>query len=393
MRTQVGIIGGGPAGLLLSHLLHLEGIESVVLESRSRAYGEGRVRAGLLEQNTVDLLTEAGVGERLVREGLPHDGVQFTFDGRYHRIDMREHTGRRVTIYGQQEVVKDLIAARLAAGGAIVFEAEAREIGGLDTERPYVRYVEGGVEKTLECDYIAGCDGFHGVARGAIPASVLQTFDRIFPFAWLGMLIAAEPPSEELIYSHHPEGFALFSMRAPKVTRAYLQVEPDDDVKNWPAERIWEALRKRLGQHEGLTVHEGELMQVGITPMRSFVTEPMKHGRMFLAGDAAHIVPPTGAKGMNLAIADISVLARAFVAHYKRRDSSQFETYGPECLRRIWRAEHFSWWMTTMLHPLMDASPFDKKRQIAELDTVMNSRAGRTFLAENYAGLPLAPWR
>jgi p-hydroxybenzoate 3-monooxygenase len=393
MRTQVGIIGGGPAGLLLSHLLHLEGVDSVVLESRSRAYCEGRVRAGLLEQGTVDLLTEAGLADRLNREGLPHDGVQFTYDGRYQRIDLFEHVGRRVTIYGQQEIVKDLIAARLKAGGQIVFEAEATAVEGIEGDRPRVRYRENGVEKTLDCDFVAGCDGFHGVARDAIPADVLRGYDRVYPFGWLGMLIAAAPPSEELIYSHHPDGFALFSMRAPRVTRAYLQVAPDDDVKNWPPERIWSELRKRLGDHDGLRVEEGELMQVAITPMRSYVTEPMRHGRLFLAGDAAHIVPPTGAKGMNLAIADISVLARAFRAHYKRNDSSQFDSYGPECLRRIWRAEHFSWWMTTMLHPLPDASPFDRKRQLAELDAVMTSRAGRTYLAENYAGLPLAPWR
>jgi p-hydroxybenzoate 3-monooxygenase len=351
------------------------------------------VRAGLLEQNTVDLLSEAGLGERLAREGLPHDGVLFTHDGRMSRVDMMEHVGRRVTIYGQQEVVKDLIEARLAAGGQILFEAEACKIGGIESERPFVRFVHEGAEKELVCDYVVGCDGFHGVARGCLPEDVMRGYDRVYPFAWLGMLVDAPPPCEELIYSRHQDGFALFSMRSPDVTRAYLQVSPEEAPGNWSADRIWSEFRKRVGEHEGVTIREGEISQLAVTPMRSFVTEPMRHGRLFLAGDAAHIVPPTGAKGMNLALADISVLARAFVGHYRRNDSSGFETYGPECLRRVWRAEHFSWWMTTMLHTPPDASPFETRRQLAELDMVMSSQAGRTFLAENYAGLPLAPWR
>ena len=393
MRTQVGIIGAGPAGLLLSHLLHLEGISSIIIESRSREYCETRVRAGLLEQNSVDLLNETGLAERMNKIALPHDGVQFTYDDTYSRINMTELIGRRVTIYAQQEIVKDIIAVRLRDGGHIDFEAEAREISGLDGGKPFIKYLHEGSEKTIECDYIAGCDGFHGISRESMPASIVRGHDRVYPFGWLGMLIAAKPPSHELIYSHHPEGFTLFSMRAPEITRSYLQVRPDDDIKNWSGDRMWSEMRKRLGKHEGLELNEGEILQASITPMRSYVSEPMRYGRLFLAGDSAHIVPPTGAKGMNLAMADVCVLARAFIAKYKLNREDYMDSYSDTCLKRVWRAEHFSWWMTTMLHPFYDASPFDLKRQIAELHTVFGSRAGQMLVAENYAGLPIVPWR
>lgn len=393
MRTQVGIIGAGPAGLLLSHLLHLEGISSIIIESRSRDYCETRVRAGLLEQNSVDLLNETGLAERMNKIALPHDGVQFTFDDTYHRIDMTELIGRRVTIYAQQEIVKDIIAVRLRDGGEILFEAEARQVGGIDGDKPFIKFMHEGSEKTIECDYIAGCDGFHGIARDSMPSSVVRGYDRVYPFGWLGMLIAAKPPSHELIYSHHPEGFTLFSMRAPEITRSYLQVPPDDDIKNWSEDRMWSEMRKRLGKHEGLELHEGEIMQASITPMRSYVSEPMRYGRLFLAGDSAHIVPPTGAKGMNLAMADVCVLARALIAKYKLNRNDYMESYSETCLKRVWRAEHFSWWMTTMLHPFYEASPFDLRRQIAELHTVFGSRSGQMLVAENYAGLPIVPWR
>jgi p-hydroxybenzoate 3-monooxygenase len=393
MRTQVGIIGAGPAGLLLSHLLHLEGISSIIIEARSREYCETRVRAGLLEQNSVDLLNETGLADRMNTIALPHDGVQFTYDNTYSRIDMTELIGRRVTIYAQQEIVKDIIAVRLRDGGHIDFEAEAKEIGGLDGGKPFITYMHEGSEKRIDCDYIAGCDGFHGISRESMPASIVRGHDRVYPFGWLGMLIAAKPPSHELIYSHHPEGFTLFSMRAPEITRSYLQVRPDDDIKNWSEDRMWSEMRKRLGKHEGLELNEGEILQASITPMRSYVSEPMRYGALFLAGDSAHIVPPTGAKGMNLAMADVCVLARALIAKYKLNREDYMDSYSDTCLKRVWRAEHFSWWMTTMLHPFYDASPFDLKRQIAELHTVFGSRAGQMLVAENYAGLPIVPWR
>lgn len=392
MRTQVGIIGAGPAGLLLSHLLHLEGIDSVILESRSRQYCEQRIRAGLLEQGSVDLLNDTGLGDRMNREALVHDGIELCFDGKRRRIDIHELTGRQVSIYGQQEIVKDIIAARLAAGGKVIFEAQAKEVGGFEGDKPFIRYMHEGTEHRLDCDYIAGCDGFHGISREAIPADIFKGYDRQYPFAWLGMLVQAKPTADELIYCHHPEGFALFTMRSSTVSRLYLQVEVDEDAKNWSEDRIWDAFHRRLGQHDGLEVSMGPLSQIAVTPMRSFVTEPMRVGRMFLAGDSAHIVPPTGAKGMNLAIADVSVLARAFIAYYKKNRTDLFDAYSATCLQRVWRAQHFSWWMTSMMHPVA-GSAFDNERQIAELEAVTSSRAGSTFLAENYSGLPLASWR
>jgi p-hydroxybenzoate 3-monooxygenase len=389
MRTQVGIIGAGPAGLLLSHLLHLAGIDSVVLESKSRHYVEHRVRAGLLEQASVDLFNAVGLGDRMQRESLVHDGINLCFGGALHRIDMYALTGRRVSIYGQQESVKDIIAARLAAGGEILFEAEACALADLETDTPAIHFKHDGDDKVLSCDFIAGCDGFHGVAREAFPHGVLRHYDRTYPFAWLGMLAEAPPSAEELIYCHHPNGFALFTMRSATVSRLYLQVEPDEEVKNWSDDRIWSELNLRLGSNHGIKVSEGPITQKAVTPMRSFVAEPMRHGRLFIAGDAAHIVPPTGAKGMNLAIADIDVLSKALIGFYRQGRNDLLDTYTQDCLKRIWRAQHFSWWMTSMLHSLRGASAFDARRQLAELETVTSSRAGATFLAENYAGLPL----
>jgi p-hydroxybenzoate 3-monooxygenase len=390
MRTQVGIIGAGPAGLLLSHLLHLEGIASVVLEDRSRAYVEGRIRAGVLEQGTVDLLMETGVGERMQREGLVHHGIELRFNGQGHRIDFADLAGGQgVTVYAQHEVVKDLIAARLAAGGEILFEVEDVSVHDLDRSTPTIRFRQDDKAQELTCDVIAGCDGFHGVCRPSIPDGVLTFYERTYPFAWLGILARTPPVSEELIYAHHERGFALFSMRTAQVSRLYIQCAPDEDIANWPDERIWAELQARLAGAGDRHLAEGPVLQKGITGMRSFVTEPMQYGRLFLAGDAAHIVPPTGAKGMNLAVADVRVLARALAAFYRSGSIDLLERYSATCLRRIWKAQRFSWWMTSMLHLFDDASPFDRRRQLAELDYVTGSRAGATSLAENYVGLPM----
>ena len=380
MRTQVGIVGAGPAGLVLAHLLHLRGIESVVLESRSREYVESRIRAGVLEQGTVDLLTETGVGDRLRREGLVHEGIELQFEGERHRIHFTELTGgRSITVYGQQEVVKDLIAARLETGRPLLFEAEALAV---DADSAVVRYRHDGAEHTLECDLVAGCDGFHGVCREAIPDGVLRETSREYPFGWLGILAEAAPSNEELIYAHHERGFALHSMRSPQLTRLYLQCRPDEPLEEWPDERIWEELRARLGL-PGWTLNEGPIVEKGVTGMRSFVVEPMQHGRLYLAGDAAHIVPPTGAKGLNLAVADVRVLADAIA----EGDASQLERYSETALRRVWRAEHFSWWMTSMLHRLPGGDEFDARLQLSQLAYVCSSRAAATSLAENYVGL------
>jgi p-hydroxybenzoate 3-monooxygenase len=389
MRTQVGIVGAGPAGLLLSHLLHLAGIESVVVEARSRAYVEERIRAGVLEDWAARLLVDTGVGERLRREGLVHHGIELKFEGRSHRIDFQDLVGKGVTVYGQHEVVRDLIRARLAAGGQIVFEASDAAVHDVESERPRITYRAGDREESLDCDVIAGCDGFHGICRPAIPAGVLRTYDRVYPFAWLGILADAAPASEELIYANHPDGFALLSMRSPQVSRLYLQCAPDEDIANWPDERIWAELQARLAGGEGWALTQGPITQKGITAMRSFVAEPMRHGRLFLAGDSAHIVPPTGAKGMNLAVADVTVLARALEAFYRGRGSDLLDAYSATCLARIWKVQRFSWWMTQLLHRFDDAGPFDERRQVAELAYVTSSRAAATTLAENYVGLPL----
>jgi len=390
MRTQVGIVGAGPAGLLLAHLLTRQGIDCVVVEARARAYVEQRVRAGVLEQGTVDLLVASGVGDRLRREGLVHHGIELRFGGRGHRIDMTALTGgRAITVYGQQEVVKDLIAARLDAGGPILFEAADVAVAGLEGPAPAIRFRHAGAPRSLECDFIAGCDGFHGICRGAVPAGVLRTFERAYPFAWLGILAAAPPTHDELIYAHHDAGFALYSMRSPEVTRLHLQAAPDEDLARWPDERIWSELHTRLETTDGWRLQEGRILERGVTGMRSFVTEPMQHGRLFLAGDAAHIVPPTGAKGMNLAIADVNALARALAAHYADGTDTALERYSATCLARVWRAEHFSWWMTSMLHRFPDADDFQHKLQRAQLEYVVSSRAAATSLAENYVGMPL----
>ncbi|MGK7868766.1 4-hydroxybenzoate 3-monooxygenase [Falsiroseomonas sp. E2-1-a20] len=391
MRTQVGIIGAGPAGLLLSHLLHLAGIDSVVLEARSRSYVEERVRAGLLEQGSVDTLTEAGVADRLHRQGLAHHGIELRFDGAGHRIPLTDLTGKVVTIYGQQEVVKDLIAARLAAGTrsgspAILFDVADVAVHDVTSDTPRISFTHDGVAQVLDCAFIGGCDGFHGICRGAIPDDIIRIYDRIYPFAWLGILAHSKPVSEELIYARHQDGFALATMRSETVTRLYLQCAPDEDLALWPDARIWAELHKRLGC--GAELQEGPIFQKGVTAMRSYVVEPMRHGRLFLAGDAAHIVPPTGAKGMNLAIADIRVLARGLERFFAKGDATLLEQYSDICLRRIWKGQRFSWWMTSMLHRFDGEDRFEHRVQVAELDYVSTSRAAMTTLAENYVGLP-----
>jgi p-hydroxybenzoate 3-monooxygenase len=390
MRTQVGIVGAGPAGLMLSHLLHLRGIESIILECRSRQYIEERVRAGVLEQGTVDLMIETGVGQRLEREGLRHDGVWFSFGGRRHRINLAELTGgRAITVYAQQEVVKDLVEARLGAGGQIIFEVDDLSVNDLDSPLPKIRYRKDGVAHELVCDFIAGCDGFHGVSRPSVPAGVIAIYERVYPFAWLGILAEAAPTSDELVYTYHQRGFALFSMRSPQVTRLYLQCTPDEDLAEWPDDRVWEELCARMRTEDGWAPAVGPVIQKGVTGMRSFVIEPMQFGRLFLAGDAAHIVPPTGAKGLNLAISDVRVLAQALEAFYKSGRHDLLDQYSAKCLRRIWKVQRFSWWMTSMLHLFPGDDGFDHRRQLAELDYFTSSPAGMTALAENYVGLPL----
>jgi p-hydroxybenzoate 3-monooxygenase len=388
-KTQVGIVGAGPAGLLLSHLLHLEGIESVVLEVRSREYCEQRIRAGVLEQGTADLLRETGLGERLDREGLVHHGINLRFSRRTHRIDLYDLTsGKAVTVYGQHEVVKDLIAARFAAGGQIRFEVEEVSVHDLESKTPTIRFREEGEVRKIGCDFVAGCDGFHGVCRPSIPEDALTVHERVYPFAWLGILAEAPPSSEELIYNLHERGFALLSMRSPEISRLYIQCAPDEDIATWPDQRIWQELHRRTVAEPGFALTEGPVLQKGITGMRSFVVEPMQHGRLFLAGDAAHIVPPTGAKGMNLAVADVRVLARAFAEFYASGRTELLERYSKTCLRRVWKAQRFSWWMTSMLHRV-EGDEFGHRLQLAELDYVTSSRNAARALAENYVGLPM----
>jgi p-hydroxybenzoate 3-monooxygenase len=387
MRTQVGIVGAGPAGLMLSHLLHLAGIESVILENRSREYIEGRIRAGLIEQWARDLLIESGVGERMQREGMSHDGIHLCFGGALHYINFREMLGKGVTIYGQQEVVKDLVTRRLADGGQILFEVSDVSVHDFSGTAPKIRFHHEGRPQELACDFIGGCDGFHGVCRPSIPASSLVAYDREYPFGWLGILSESAPPEHELIYAYHERGFALYTMRSPTLARLYVQCAPDDDIENWPDSRIWDELHRRLGGTR--TLVEGALLQKGITATRSFVAEPMRHGRLFLAGDAAHIVPPTGAKGMNLAFADVLVLSRALTAFYRTNRSDLIESYSGTCLRRVWKAQRFSWWMTQLFHLDPSHNAFDRKRQLAELDYVATSPTAARSLAENYVGLPM----
>jgi p-hydroxybenzoate 3-monooxygenase len=386
-RTQVAIVGAGPAGLTLARLLEVEGIESVVLEARSREYVEQRIRAGVLEQGTVDLLDEAGVGERMRREGLVHHGIELQFDGERHRIPLSDLTGgRAIVIYGQTEVVKDLIAARVESGAPLLFEAEDVQLDALDSTMPRVRFRHDGRDQELECDVVAGCDGFHGVCRESIPAGVLTSFSREYPYGWLGILAAVAPSNDELVYAHHERGFALLSLRSPELSRLYVQCRPDEDLDQWPDARIWEELQLRLGL-DGWTLAEGPVLEKGVTGMRSHVVEPMQHGRLFLAGDAAHIVPPTGAKGLNLAIHDVRTLAEAIVEWYGTGRRDALDGYTATCLRRVWRAEHFSWWMTLMLHRPPEADAFDLKLQLAQLRYVTGSEAAAASLAENYVGL------
>jgi p-hydroxybenzoate 3-monooxygenase len=384
-RTQIGIVGAGPAGLLLSHLLALRGIDSVLVENRSRAYCEARQRAGVLEDGSVTLLREAGLAGRLDREGLEHGGIYLQFGGQRHHIDFRDLTGRTVTVYAQTEVVKDLIEARLAAGGQVEFDVTGTEVDDLDTRHPVLRYTSAdGTRHEVTCDAIAGCDGFHGICRPTVPAGLLTVWEREYPYAWLGILADVPPSTDELIYAHHPGGFALHSLRSPLVSRLYLQVAPDEEISAWPDDRIWAELQRRFAV-PGWELKEGPILDKGVIPMRSFVSAPMRHGRLFLAGDAAHIVPPTGAKGLNLALGDVAVLARA-LEELLRGDPRRADSYTGDCLDRVWRRTHFSWWMTMMLHATPGADPMDAELQLAQLRYVTTSRAAAASLAENYTG-------
>ncbi|MFB7503858.1 4-hydroxybenzoate 3-monooxygenase [Streptomyces broussonetiae] len=390
MRTTVGIIGAGPAGLLLARLLHRAGIDSVVLEGRDRAYVEHRQRAGILEQGTVDVLRAVGAGERLDREGLRHDGIELRFDRRRHRVDFPGLTGgRSVWVYAQTEVCKDLVALQLKEGGPLLFGAQALAVQGADGDRPRIPFRYQGREDVLECDYVAGCDGFWGVSRGAVPAALSRTFERTYPYAWLGILADVAPSHDELVYTRHDRGFALLSMRSPSVSRLYLQVPAGTDAEEWSDEEIWDELQRRCETTDGRRLERGRITHKSVTPMRSFVHEPMRHGRLFLAGDAAHIVPPTGAKGLNLAVGDVVTLARALVHEKETGSPDLLDAYSATCLRRVWQAERFSYDMTTLLHPAPDATAFDGRLQQARLERIASSRAAGTDLAEAYTGFPL----
>jgi p-hydroxybenzoate 3-monooxygenase len=389
MRTRVGIVGAGPAGLTLAHLLHRDGIDCVILEARSREYVEARVRAGLLEQNTTDLLRDLGAGARMDREGLPHDGIDLRFGGRTVHIPITELTGRQITIYGQQEIVKDLVASWCDGGGPLHFEVSDVAVHDVDTERPRITYTHEGAGHELECDVVAGCDGFHGVCRTAIPEGAVTSHDFTYPFAWLGILAEAAPSTDELIYAWHERGFGLYSMRGPHISRLYLQVGAGEDVGAWPDERIWSELQTRFATGDGWRVSEGPILEKGITPMRSHVTEPMQYGRLFLAGDAAHIVPPTGAKGLNLAVNDVRFLARGIAALVHDGSPAELDRYSERALRRVWRAQDFSNFMTQLLHKL-DGGAFERGLQVSRLEYLARSRAAQLSLAENYAGLPAA---
>jgi p-hydroxybenzoate 3-monooxygenase len=387
MRTQVGIVGAGPAGLLLSHLLHLYGISSVVLEARTREHIEHRVRAGVLEQGTVDVLRAAGLADRLDRQGLRHEGIELRFDGAGHRVPMADLTGRAITVYGQQEVIKDLVARRLADGGDIRFEVTDVRLAGLTSDQPAIHFVHRGRPVDMTCDVIAGCDGFHGISRPSVPSSELTIYAREYPFGWLGILAEAAPAVDELIYCLHETGFALYSMRSPRISRLYLQVPADEDIASWPDDRIWAELATRFALADSdWRPTEGPLLEKGVTPMRSFVTEPMQYGRLLLAGDAVHIVPPTGAKGLNLAVNDVRLMARALDAWFSSDDESLLTSYTRDALRRVWRAQHFSWWMTSMLHRFPGDDPYQHRLQIAQLRNVVDSTAYATALSENYVG-------
>ena len=387
MRTQVGIIGAGPAGLMLARLLHLQGISSVIIENRTEDYIYSRIRAGLMENWATDLLTEAGVGARMAGEGLPHWGINIAVNGDLHRLDFKKLVDKKVTIYGQQEVVKDLVAQRRADGGPLLFEVDNVSVHDFSSDRPTIRFTHDGKPQEIDCDFIAGCDGFHGICRPSLPDGVVKVFEREYPFGWVGILTESPPPDHELIYSYTDRGFALYTMRSMSLARLYLQCDHDDDIANWPDARIWDELHKRLGGARKL--QEGNILQKGVTPMRSFVAEPMQYGRLFLAGDSAHIVPPTGAKGMNLAFADVVFLSRALEGFYKNKSTDRLESYTQTCLRRVWKAQRFSWWMTQIMHRFPDETAFDHRRQLAELDYLTTSEAASTSLAEQYVGLPL----
>jgi p-hydroxybenzoate 3-monooxygenase len=389
LRTQVGIVGAGPAGLLLGHLLHLNGIDSVIVENRSRDHVIDRVRAGVLEQGTVDLLVAMGVGAGVQRRGLRHEGLSISFRGRRHRIDLAGLTGgKAITVYGQNEVVRDLIEARAATGRPLYFEAEDVSAGAFESSSPVLRFRHGGADFEVRCDFIAGCDGFHGICRPSIPGGVLTVYERLYPFGWLGVLAEAAPSSDELVYTYHERGFALFSMRSPAITRLYFQVPPDEPVENWPDDAIWDEMLERMTTCDGWRPNVGRIVQKSVTPMRSFVAAPMRCGRLFLAGDSAHIVPPTGAKGLNLAASDVLVLARAMKAYYEDGRRERLDEYSDVCLRRVWKAQRFSWWMTSTLHRAPDESAFDHERRMADLEYLTSSRAAMASLAEQYVGLP-----
>jgi p-hydroxybenzoate 3-monooxygenase len=393
MHTQVAIVGGGPAGLLLGQLLHLKGIDSVILERRDHEYVIDRVRAGVLEQFTADLLTAIGVGDRLCKEGLRHDDVYISFGGKRHLIPLAELTGgKAIYVYGQNEVVKDLMDARLATGRPLHYEVSNVSIHNIDGNRPKIRYQHKGGEHELTCDFIAGCDGFHGICRPALAkmaGDAVKFYDKTYPFGWLGILAEAPPSSDALVYTYHERGFALFSMRSPKITRLYFQVPPDEDINNWSDEAIWEEMLKRMTTCDGWKPNVGRILNKNVTAMRSFVTEPMNAGRLYLAGDAAHIVPPTGAKGLNLAAADVLLLGRALACFYSSGKMDQLDRYSDTALDRVWKAQRFSWWMTQTLHRFPDENPFDDKRQLADLNYITGSKAAMTSLAENYVGLPI----
>jgi len=388
MRTQVGIVGAGPAGLLLSRLLGLTGIDTVVLEKRTPEYLRARVLAGLLEEGTVALLTRAGVGARLLRERLTHDGVEIAFDGKRHRIDLKGLTGISISIYGQAEIQKDLMAAHETSGN-IVFEAEDVSLHGLMSDKPRLRYHKAGEAHEVVCDFVAGCDGFHGVSRQAIPQEVIRVYERVYPFGWLGILSDTRPVNHELIYCNHERGFALCTMRSMTRSRYYLQVSADEDVADWPDDRFWSELRRRIPADAATMLEIGPSLEKSVAQLRSFVAEPMRYGRLFLAGDAAHIVPPTGAKGLNLAAADVRFLSEAFIAYYRSGHSELMDGYSARCLARVWKAQRFSWWMTALTHRFPEASAFERRAQRAELSYLASSEAAQTVLAENYVGLAI----
>jgi len=388
-RTQVAIVGAGPAGLLLGALLHRHGIDAVIVEQRSAEYVRGRIRAGVLEQTTVELLEEAGVASRCHAEGLQHDGIELAFDGALHRIDFRALTGRTVCVYGQTEVTGDLMDARSAAGLTTVYEADEVRIDGFDGTRPTVRYRKDGVDASIECDFIAGCDGYHGVCRTSVPADAIRTFEKVYPFGWLGILADVPPVRDELLYARHERGFALCSQRSRTRSRYYVQCASSERIDDWSDEAFWDELRRRLPDDVARDVTTGPSIEKSIAPLRSFVAEPMRFGRLFLAGDAAHIVPPTGAKGLNLAASDVGYLSRALVAHYRDRRDTGLDEYSGRCLARVWKAERFSWWFTSLMHRFPDMSPLDDRLRRAELEYLVGSTAAMTSLAENYVGLAL----